>query len=179
MSTYGRGLDRVDVEQDPLRPRTRSAIVGDRLDRPDLVVGEHHRHQDRPVGERRLELVRVDAAVAVDRQLHDLEAELLEVAERVPDGVVLDRRRDDPVAVRLARPGRALEREVVRLGAAGREHDLAGLGAEPRREPLVGLIEAGRATRPKACAELGLPNVSVRYGSIASRTSRRSGVVAA
>ena len=38
---------------------------------------------------------------------------------------------------------------------------------------------AARAARPKACAELGFPNDSVRYGSIASRTSRRSGVVAA
>jgi hypothetical protein len=36
-----------------------------------------------------------------------------------------------------------------------------------------------RAARPNECAELGFPNDSVRYGSIASRTSRRSGVVAA
>ena len=38
---------------------------------------------------------------------------------------------------------------------------------------------AARAARPNACADDGLPNASVRYGSIASRTSRRSGVVAA
>ena len=59
------------------------------------------------------------------------------------DGVVLDRRGHDPVAARLAGPGRALEREVVRLGAAGREDDLAGLGVEARRDPLVGLVERG------------------------------------
>ena len=64
--------------------------------------------------------VGVDAAVAVDRQLDDLEPELLEVAQRVPDGVVLDGGRDDAMAARLAGPRGALEREVVRLGAAAR-----------------------------------------------------------
>ena len=57
--------------------------VGERLDRADLVVGEHERDQDRAVVDRRVELVRIDPAVAVDRQLDDLEAELLEVAQRV------------------------------------------------------------------------------------------------
>ena len=76
----------------------------------------------------RIELVRVDPAVAVDRQLDDLEAEPLEVAQRVADSVVLDGRGHDPMAARLAGPGRALEREVVGLGPARREDDLAGLG---------------------------------------------------
>ena len=74
--------------------------------------------------------VGVDPAVAVDRQLDDLEAELLEVAERVADGVVLDRRGHDPVAAGLAGPGGALQAEVVGLRAAGREDDLA---RPPRR----------------------------------------------
>ncbi len=111
----GDALARADARDD----------LGDRLDRADLVVGEHDRDQDRLVVERRLELVGVDPAVAVHRQLDDLEPELLEVAQRVADGVMLDRRRHDPVAAGLAGPGRALEREVVRLGAAGREDDLA------------------------------------------------------
>ena len=120
-----RRLDRVDVERDALaRPDPRRDL-GDRLERPDLVVGEHHGDEDRLVVERRLELVGVDAPVPIDRQLDDLEAELLEVAQRVPDRVMLDRRRHDPVAVRLAGPRGALQREVVRLGAAGREDDLA------------------------------------------------------
>ena len=38
---------------------------------------------------------------------------------------------------------------------------------------------AARAVRPNECAELAFPNDSVRNGSIASRTSRRRGVVAA
>ena len=47
-----------------------------------------------------------------------------------------------PPAAR-ARAGRALHREVVGLGAAGGEHDLAGLGAEERRDLLPGLLERG------------------------------------
>ncbi len=53
------------------------------------------------------------------------------------------------MAVPLAGPGRAFEREVVRLGAARREDDLARLGAEPGRDPLVRLVEG----RPGRAAE--------------------------
>ena len=142
-----------------MRARTRRGDLGDRLDRADLVVGEHDRDEDRLVVEGRLELVGVDAAVAVDRQLDDLEPELLEVAQGVADRVVLDRRGHDPVAARLAGPGGALEREVVRLGPAGREDDLAALRVEPRRDALVGVVER----RP------GRPPVAVRRARVAER----------
>ncbi len=85
------GLDGVDVEEDAPVAVDPVGDLGDRLDRADLVVGEHHADQDRPVVDRRLELVGVDPAVAIDRQLDRLEAELLEVAQGVADGVVLDR----------------------------------------------------------------------------------------
>ena len=101
-----RRLDRVDVEHDALVGADDGRDLGDRLDRADLVVGQHDRDQDRPVVDRAFELIRVDAAIAIDRQLDDLEAELLEVAEGVADGVVLDRRGHDPVAAGLARPRR-------------------------------------------------------------------------
>ena len=144
-----------------MRVRDPGGDLGDRLDRADLVVGEHDRDQDRLVVERRLELVGVDPAVAVDRQLDDLEAELLEVAQGVADGVMLDRRGHDPVAAALAGPGRALEREVVRLGAAGREDDLAGLGVESRRDALVGIVEG----RPRdAPVGVGRARVAERLG---------------
>ena len=99
-----RRLDGVDVEDDALAGPDARGDLGDRLDRADLVVGEHDRDQDRLVVERRLELVGIDPAVAVHRQLDDLEPELLEVAQRVADGVVLDRRGHDPVATRPCRP---------------------------------------------------------------------------
>ena len=47
------------------------ADLGDRLDRADLVVGGHDRDQDRLVGDRRPDLVGVDPAVLVDRQVRD------------------------------------------------------------------------------------------------------------
>ena len=156
---YGAAWTASTWKTTPLRVRTPCGDLGDRLDRADLVVGEHDRDQDRLVVECRLELVGIDPAVAVDRQLDDLEAELLEVAQRVADRVVLDRRGDDPVAAPLAGPGRALQREVVRLGAAGREDDLATLGIETLRDALVGVVERGA----------GGPSVGVGRARVAER----------
>ena len=124
--------------------------LGDRLDRPDFVVGVHHRHEDGLVRDRRLDGVRIDAAVAIDRQLDDLEAELLEIAQRVLDSVMLDGRRHDLVATRPTRPRGPFQREVVRLRAAAREDDLARLGAERMGEPVVRVVQrsAGPAAVP-------------------------------
>ncbi len=83
-------LDGIDVQEDALAPANDLGDLGHRLDRADLVVGKHDRHQDRAVRECRLELVRIDPPVPIDRELDDLEAELLEVAQGVPHGVVLD-----------------------------------------------------------------------------------------
>ena len=114
----GRGLDRVDMEQDTAMGAHLLGDLGDRLDGADLIVGEHDRDEDRPLVDRRVELVGIDPRVPVDGQLDDLEPELLEIAQRVADRVVLDGRGDDPVAATLAGPRRTLEREVVRLRAA-------------------------------------------------------------
>ena len=179
-STYGAAWTASTWSRTPrCGPDPRGDLV-DRLDRADLVVGEHDRDEDRPVGERRLELVGVHPPVAVDRQLDDLEPELLEVAQRVADRVMLDRRGHDPMAARLAGPGRALEGEVVglrpadvktisRASAPSRRGDAARAPRPGRRGP------PGRTRGPTT----GCRRTSVRYGSIASRTSRRSGVVAA
>ena len=110
---------------------------------------------------RRLQLPGIDPSIAVDRQLNDLEAELLEVAQGVTDRVMLDSRGHDPVAPRLPGPCRALERKVVRLGAAGREDDLAGLGVQPGRDTVVCVIERGtsrpteRVRRARVAERLG------------------------
>ena len=137
----GRGLDRVDVEQDAAMAAHLLGDLGDRLDGADLVVGEHDRDEDRAVVDRRVELVGIDPRVPVDGQLDDLEPELLEVAQGVADRVVLDGRGDDPVAATLAGPRPTLEGKIVRLGAARREDDLAGLGVQARGDPLVRLVE--------------------------------------
>ena len=156
-STYGAACTASTWSRTPFRASHPPRDLGDRLDRAHLVVGEHDRDEDGPVGELRLEGVRVDPAVAVDRQLDDLEPELLEVAQRVADRVVLDRRRHDPMAVRLARPRRALQGEVVRLGAARREHELARLDAEARRQPVVGVVEPGPCHPPEGVRRRRVP----------------------
>ena len=140
-SSHGAAWTASTWNRSPRLARTTLRHLGDRLDRADLVVREHHRHEDRAVGDRPLDLLGVHAAVAVDRDLHDLEAELLQVLERVADRVVLDGRRHDAVSARPAGPGGTLQREVVGLGAAAGEHDLAGIRADRPREPLVGIVE--------------------------------------
>src|SRR3954454_11127855 len=47
------------------------------------------------------------------------------------------------MAAALARPGRALEREVERLGPAARDDDLAGARVDRRGDSLMSLVERG------------------------------------
>ena len=83
-STHGAAWTASTWNSTPRCARTTCGDLGDRLDGPDLVVRQHHRDQDRAVRDRPLDVRRVDAAVAVDRQLDDLEAELLEVRSAWP-----------------------------------------------------------------------------------------------
>ena len=132
----------------PRRRRTRSAISATGAIVPTSLLAKQQRHEDRLVCQRRLERVGVEPAVTVDRHLDDLEAELLEVRQGVPHGVMLDARRHDPVAACLAGPRGALEREVDRLGAAGREDDLARLHAERARHEVVRVVEGSARAAP-------------------------------
>ena len=141
----------------PRRARSRSAISRTGWIDADLVVGEHHRDERRPLVQGRLEPVRVHAAEAVDGDLHHLETELLQVAHGVPDGVVLHGARHEPVAVRLAGPRRALDRQVVRLRAAGGDHELAGRPTERDRQALVGLVERVAGDPAERVSRRGVP----------------------
>jgi hypothetical protein len=127
------------MKQDP--PVLREATEGgDRLDRPDLVVGEHDREQDRPVRDRRADRGQVDQAVGPHRHVRDPHALPLEASGDVEAGALLDDRGDDVVPLVAVRVGDALEREIDRLCAARREDDL------PR---LAGADESGDLlTRP-------------------------------
>ena len=107
----------------------------------------------------------IDPTVAIDRQLDDLEPELLELLQRVEHGVVLDRAGDDSVAAALARPRGALQREVQGLRAAAREDDLARSGADLARDPLVGLVEG----QPRS------PAVAVRRARVAELAAEDTG----
>ena len=95
--------------------------------------------------------------------------------------LVLGRHRDDVVgrAVAAARRRDALEREVVGFGRAAGEHDLAGAAPISAATCARAASTASRASQPNACCLLcGLPNCSVKYGSIASSTRGSTGVVA-
>ena len=119
-----------------------TADLGDRLDRPHLVVREHDRDEDRLVGDR---------GVDARRGRHGRSGR---------PGARRPRTRTsrgswsvwptawcstDEVTIRWPRalPAHAapFSAEVVGLGTARREDDLAGLGADPRGDPLVGVVE--------------------------------------
>ncbi len=111
-----RRLYRVGVQQRAAGVRD-GCQFGDRLDRADLVVRVHHRHERGVVGERLAEAIgRHDSALVHSQQL------------------MLDPARDEmPASGRLERIGRATKREVVRLGAPAREHDLRRVAVQQRR----------------------------------------------
>ena len=94
------GLHGVGVDGDARVVRLDDARdLGDRLDRADLVVGVHDADEDGAIVERVAERVEVDEAFAVDGQVGDAEALLLERGALVQDGVVLDGGGDDVIAV--------------------------------------------------------------------------------
>ena len=173
------GLDGVHMQQHPFVRPDAGGDLGDRLECADLVVTQHHGHERRSLGDGPLDVVGVDPAVAVDRQLHDLEAELLEVPERVADGVVLDGGGDDAMAVGLRRPGDPLEGEVVGLGATAREDKLARLCVQTGGHPLVRLVERGAGGAAEAVRGRRVAEVLGQVRQHRFETSGRTGVVAA
>ena len=177
-----RAGDRIDEEQAALRALRANdlADLADRLQRADLVVGELDRDDRRPLRDRGGNLLGVDPAVAIDRQLDDLEAELLEVLQRVEHRVVLDRAGHDSMAAALARPRGALQREVQRLGAAAGEDDLARTRPDRAGDTLMGLVERSARSpavrvRRRGVAELAAQERQHRLERL--RTQRRRGGV--
>ena len=99
----GGQLHRVHVESRRV-PAHDLADCRDRLTGPDLVVGGHDAHQCRPLGQRRGDVDRVDAAVSVHRQDGDVEAAPFEDGDRIEDRLVLDRGGDDMPSAPGRRP---------------------------------------------------------------------------
>ncbi len=147
---------------------------GQRLDGADLVVDEHHRHEGDVVVERGGQRVEVDDAPPVDG--HD--AARRPRATGCEHGVVLDGAAHGRAAPRAEH---AAHREVVGLGAAAREHDLAGLRSRRRSaSSLAGVVEGGARLRARARGRpTGCRRRRAAHGTIAASASGRSGVVAA
>lgn len=156
-----------------------------RQDRTDLVVGPHDGGQGDIVGvagDGLAQGVGVDPAVRVDREVLDGGALVLtEPVHGVEHGVVLDGAGEDAGAGRVgvaAGPVQALDGEVVGLGAAGGENDLAGAGTERLGERLAGLLDRTPGSPQAAWSEEAFP-VTPSCAVIASTASGSIGVVAA
>ena len=83
----------------------------------------------------------------------------LEIARRVDDRVVLDRARDEAVALIATWLQGATERKVVGLGATACENDLAGVGVDRGGHLVTGAVHCG--TRG--------PSLGVDAGGVAVR----------
>ena len=124
------GLHRIGVHEGATRVRGRGD-GRDGLHGADLVVGVHHRHQCRVIGQRVGHCLHRDDAGPIDRDEGDAPAAPGERAHRVQDGLVLDGGRDQvPATARLERLGGAANGGVVAFGPTAREHHLGGVRAD-------------------------------------------------
>jgi hypothetical protein len=119
-------LHGVGMEDDALL-LAHPADVLDGLERADLVIRRHDRHEDRFVGDRSADLLGVHLPVLVHRQIRDLEALAFQPLARVDDRLVFRQLGNDVITLLAVHGGDALDREVVALGGAGGEDDLAGV----------------------------------------------------
>ncbi len=107
--------------------------------------------------------VDVEPATVVDGQQLDLgDVALGQPHQRVEDGVVLDGGAQDAGPARVAGPARpedALEREVVGLGAARGEHDVAGPAAQGLRDRLARLLHDAARVPPGGVQRAGVADV--------------------
>lgn len=92
--TLADGLSGVGVEEDALVLLDDGANLLDGLDRANLVVDHHDRHEARVGANRLLEELEVDDAVLADGEVRHVEALVLEDAARVEDALVLGLGRD-------------------------------------------------------------------------------------
>ena len=117
------------------------ADLADRLQHADLVVGGHDGDQDRLVIHGALQIVEIDAAVLLHRQIGHAEAVLLQPLAGVEHGLVLGRLGDDVVALLAIHLGDALDGKVVALGGAGGEDDFFRGRADQLGDPLARLLD--------------------------------------
>src|SRR5476651_2236413 len=92
------------------------ADLGQRLDDANLVVHRHDRHHHRLVGDGSAQLLEIDQAVLLHRQIGDREAFLLEMAAGIEHALVLGHGGDDVVLAVLVELRDAADGEIIRLG---------------------------------------------------------------
>ncbi len=134
------GLHRVGVEEHAALMAQR-ANLADGLQHANLVVGRHDRHQDGLVVHGALQVVEINAAVLLHRQIGDAESVLLQALATVEHGLVLGRLGDDVVALLAVHLGDALDGKVVALGGAGGEDDFLRGRADQLGDALARLLD--------------------------------------
>jgi hypothetical protein len=102
-------LHRIAVKQDRALACQPSDGL-DRLNRPDLVVHEHHAHENRPVRDGRRNRIDLDDAVRPRRHVGHREPLTLEVPARIEHCFMLDGGRDDVAAALRVAFSDALDR---------------------------------------------------------------------
>ena len=128
----------------------------DRVDRADLVVGQHDRNQDGFVRDRVPHVVRADHAALVHREIGDLEAlPGLQGLGGIQHSPVLGRVRDDMVSLFVIHLHDALERQIVRFRGPAGEHDFFGVGMDEARDLLPRLLDGFLAFPAKGVVPAG------------------------
>lgn len=124
-----RRLHGVGVEQDAAG-RGDPSQLADRLQHPGFVVRMHHRDQDGPVRDRRLDGRRVHASGRVHPQVSHFRPGGLQGLAGSQDRRMLDAARDDVTTPGPPVPENPPERGVVGLRPARRKDNLPGFGAD-------------------------------------------------
>jgi hypothetical protein len=113
-----RSLGCIDQDKGPASMRELDDLA-DRLDRTRHVGGVADDDETRIGTQRAAHIVRIDCPIGPDRHARGGDTEHFECPQRSPHRIVLERGRHH-VVTRAQQP---LEREIERIGTAGREDD--------------------------------------------------------
>ncbi len=132
----------------------------DRIDDADLIVGVHDGDQNRLRRDRLADVLGIDAAIPLHRQIGHLIAVLFQPLARVQHRFVFNRLSDDVVALFAVHLGNALDHQVVGFRCAAGKDDFFRRSADQRgnlrardfdglfASPAKRVIAARRVTKP-------------------------------
>ncbi len=151
---------------------------GDWLNGAYLVVGVHDGNDDGFAGNRPAYVIGVNHTVPIHRQVGYLEPLSFQEVAGFQNGVVLNSRGDDMVALAIAGINGAFQRGVIRLGTAAGEDNFLIVGAQERRYAGSCFLNGFSGVLP---ADIDTGRISKRIGKVGKhrlndvRMSRCSG----
>src|SRR5690349_14207049 len=180
---FARALRRVDMKCHASLATNR-AHCADILNHASLVIHMHERHQLRVRAQRFADLLGLHDAVEPWFQPSDLEPFTLQLLECIDHRFVFSARSDDVTTSISMKARDAKDRQVVRLGGAGRPDDGVRPGANGCRDLLSGLLNQRASTTTEFMAHrrwiamraLWTQTFNHRFGD-ARIDGRRRGVV--